>query len=85
LIERLKVNTAEAPGATEATVSVYLVALTVAAVPEPESLGEPLLAVYVPQLFGAARPSSVMTRLLAVNLTQLASPFEEETFVYVML
>ena len=62
-------------------VSVYLVALTVATVPEPESLGEPLFVVYVPQLFGAASPSSVMTTLLAVSLTQLASPFELETFV----
>jgi len=33
--------------------------------------GEPLFVVYVPQLFGAASPSSVMTRLLAVSLTQL--------------
>ena len=78
-------NTAEAPEASEATVSVYLVALTVTTVPEPESLGDPLLVVYVPQLFGAANPSSVMTTLLAVNFTQLASPFELETFVYVML
>ena len=80
-MERLKVKMAEAPGATEATVSVYLVAVTVATTPEPESLGEPELVVYVPQLFGATRPSSVITRLLAVNLTQFASPFELETFV----
>ena len=44
-MERLKVKMAEAPGATEATVSVYLVALTVATTPEPESLGEPELVV----------------------------------------
>ncbi len=59
-----------------ATVSVYLVALTVTTTPVALSLGEPELVVYVPQLFGATRPSSLMTRLLAVNLTQLASPFE---------
>jgi len=71
----------ETPGAREAIVSVYLVALTVTTTPEPESLGEPELVVKVPQLFGATRPSSLMTRLLAVNLTQLASPLELEMFV----
>lgn len=35
----------EAPAASEAIVSVYFVALTVTTVPEPESLGEPLLVV----------------------------------------
>jgi hypothetical protein len=44
-MERLKVKTPEAPGATEATVSVYLVALTVTTTPEPESPGEGLLVV----------------------------------------
>jgi hypothetical protein len=80
LIDRLNVNTAELPGATDATVSVYFVALTVATTPEPESVGLPELVVLLPQLFGANKPSSVMTRLLAVNFTQLASPFELEMF-----
>ena len=75
---------AEAPPASDATVSVYVVGLTVTTTPVPESLGEPEFVVYVPQLFGAARPSSVMTRLLAVSRTQFASPFELEMFVYVM-
>ncbi len=73
-------NAAELPGATDATVSVYFVALTVATTPDPESEGVPELVVLLPQLFGANRPSSVMVRLLAVNLTQLASPFELEMF-----
>ena len=74
-------KTADAPAARDAIVSVYFVALTVTTVPEPESLGEPLLAVYVPQLFGTASPSSVMTRFWTVNFTQFASPFELEMFV----
>jgi len=41
----MKVKIPEAPAASEATVSVYFVALTVTTVPLPESLGEPLLAV----------------------------------------
>ena len=71
----------EAPGASDAMVSVYLVALTVTTTPVALSLGEPELVVKLPQLFGAASPSSSMTKLLAVNLTQFASPFELETFV----
>jgi len=71
----------DAPADNEAIVSVYFVALTVTTVPLPESLGDPLLVVYVPQLFGAESPSSVMTTLLAVNLTQFASPFDVETLV----
>ena len=73
-------KTFDTPGASEAIASVYLVALTVVTTPLPESLGDPLLVVYVPQLFGAAKPSSVISRLLAVSFTQFASPFEVETF-----
>ena len=74
-------NVPDAPGANELTVSVYFVALTVTTAPEPESLGVPELVVNVPQLDGAAKPSSVMIRLLAVNFTQFASPFDVVTLV----
>lgn len=80
-MERLNVNTPEAPGASDGTVSVYFVALTVDTLPLPESLGDPEFVVYVPQLFGAATPSSVITRLVAVSFTQFASPLDVDTFV----
>ena len=80
MITRRNVKTPVAPGARVAMVSVYFTALTVTTVPVPESLGEPEFVVNVPQLFGAAAPSSVITRFEAVNLTQFASPFEVETF-----
>ena len=95
MIRRRKTNVREAPGLTVPAASRRNVVAAVTAllvlpsvmVPPLESAGAGVVScvVVVPQLFGAALPSSLMTTFDATRSTQPAPPPPAETFEYVIV